>query len=70
MQRAVAGKNLEKTIGDIVSGLEAGDDPRKAIAQLNKRIVDYQRAGEDVPPQLLRLSQMLSHECIAQSQGR
>lgn len=70
MQRAVAGGNLDKTIQDIVSGLEAGDDPRQAIAQINRRIVDYQRAGEDVPPQLLRLSQQLSHECVAQSQGR
>lgn len=70
MQRAFAGRNLEQTIGDILSGLEAGDDPRKAIAQLNQRIIDYQRAGEDVPPRLLRLSQKLSHECIAQSQGR
>lgn len=70
MQRVNAGQKLERAVIDIMNGLEAGEDPRAAIAQLNKRIVDCQSAGADVPARLLRLSQMLSVECMAQSQGR
>ncbi len=57
-------------IDDVIAGLDAGDDPRVAIAQLNKQIVAYQSAGRDVPAGLMRLSKMLANECVAQSQGR
>ena len=60
----------ERSVGEINSVLEEGEDPRVAIAKLNRQIVDYQKAGEDVPPRLLRLSRALASECIAQSQGR
>lgn len=64
------GKGSEATIAEIMSGLEAGDDPRRAMVRVNKEIVDYQRAGEPVPPGLLRLSQRIATECASQSQGR
>ena len=57
-------------IDDVLAGLDAGDDPRVAIARLNKEIVAYQSAGRDVPAGLMRLSKMLANECAAQSQGR
>lgn len=70
MSRIATVKNFDQTIDDVMSGLEAGEDPRVAIARLNKRIVAYQSAGRDVPAGLMRLSQMLAHECVMQSQGR
>ena len=70
MQRENTVKKFDPTIDDVMSGLDAGDDPRQAIARLNKRIVAYQSAGHDVPAGLMRLSKMLAHECVLQSQGR
>lgn len=57
-------------IDEVMAGIDAGDDPRVAIARLNKEIVAYQSAGRDVPAGLMRLSRMLANECVAQSQGR
>ncbi len=65
-----ATKQHETMIAEIKAGLEAGDDPRRAIARLNARIVEHQRAGEAVPASLLRLTQVIACECAAQSQGR
>lgn len=55
---------------DNSKAIEAHDDPRIAMAQVNRQIVAFQSAGEEVPARLLRLSQALAGECIAQSQGR
>lgn len=68
MQRALHSKDT--TIADIVAGLEAGEDPRRAMARLNATIIAYQSAGKSVPPGLLRLTQVIATECVAQSQGR
>lgn len=68
MQRAL--QSNDPTIADIMAGLEAGDDPRRAMASLNARIVAYQSAGKTVPSNLLRLTQLIATECVAQSQGR
>lgn len=68
MQRALH-KN-DTTIADIVAGLDAGEDPRRAMARLNAKIVSYQSAGKTVPSSLLRLTQVIATECVAQSQGR
>ncbi len=57
-------------IDEVMAGIDAGDDPRVAIARLNKQIVAFQSAGRDVPAGLMRLSKMLANECVAQSQGR
>ncbi len=70
MPRVATVKKFDPTIDDVISELEAGEDPRVAIARLNKRIVAYQSAGHDVPAGLMRLSKMLAHECVMQSQGR
>lgn len=70
MQRVNTVKKFDPTIDDVMNSLEAGEDPRLAIAQVNKRIVAYQSAGDDVPAGLMRLSKMLAHECVMQSQGR
>ena len=70
MQRANTNKQSDPTYNEVMTGLEDGEDPRQAIARLNKRIVAYQSAGHDVPAGLLRLSKMLAHECVMQSQGR
>ena len=70
MQRVNSVKKADPAIDDVLTGLDAGDDPRAAIARLNKKIVAYQSAGRDVPAGLMRLSQRLSHECAALSQGR
>ena len=70
MQRVNPGRKLEAAVVEIMEGFEQGEDPRAAIARLNKRIVAYQSAGENVPARLLRLSQVLANECVAQSQGR
>lgn len=63
-------KGSDATIAEIMSGLDAGDDPRRAMMRLNQEIVGYQTAGEPVPASLLRLSQRIATECVAQSQGR
>lgn len=70
MQRANKAQKLEYGVADMVSGIDADEDPRVAIARLNKTIVDIQKAGEPVPARLLRLSKVLATECAAQSQGR
>jgi hypothetical protein len=68
MQRA--SRKTDHAIADIVASLEAGDDLRRTMVRINARIVDYQSAGEEVPPSLLRLSKSVATECAAQSQGR
>jgi hypothetical protein len=60
----------DAAFNDVIRGLDAGDDPRLAIARLNAKIIDFQRAGQEVPPRLLRLSKQLATECAVQSQGR
>ena len=70
MQRVNAVKKADPAIDEVMTGLEAGEDPRAAIARLNQKIVAYQSAGRDVPPGLMRLSKRLAHECAALSQGR
>ena len=70
MQRIAAERDIDTSIRDVMAGIEAGDDPRLAMARINRQIVDFQKAGQDVPPRLLRLSKQLASECIAQSQGR
>lgn len=55
---------------DNSKAIEGNDDPRIAMAQVNRQIVAFQSAGEEVPARLLRLSKALAGECIAQSQGR
>ncbi len=69
MQRLFPG-HADASLNDVVSRLEAGEDPRVAIARINAKIVAFQRAGEDVPAGLLRLSMTLASECVSQSQGR
>lgn len=68
MQRAF--RSEDKSIQDIVASIEAGDDLRRTMARINARIIAYQRAGEDVPQSLMRLSKTVATECAAQSQGR
>ena len=76
MQRVNKVKFSEAAIDDdmpsLAAGgdLTAGEDPRAAIARLNKEIVAYQSAGRDVPTRLMRLSKALALECAMQSQGR
>ncbi len=71
MQRASRSNDKSDTaIADIVAGLESGGDLRGAMVRINARIVDYQRAGEEVPRSLLQLSKSVATECAAQSQGR
>ena len=70
MSRVNTVKLFEPAIDDVMTGLEAGEDPRLAIARLNKQIVAYQSAGRDVPAGLMRLSKALALECMMQSQGR
>jgi hypothetical protein len=65
-----ARKAVDITIGDLLACHDAGEDPRRTIARLNKRIVDYQRAGADLPSSFLHLSRRLTAEWIAQSQAR
>lgn len=62
--------SAEAAFNDVMRGIEAGDDPRLAIAKLNTKIIDFQRAGQEVPARLLRLSRDLATECAVQSQGR
>lgn len=69
MQKLFPG-NADTTMNDLLNRLDAGEDLRKAIARVNARIVAFQRAGEDVPSGLLRLSKTLISECFMQSQGR
>lgn len=70
MQRVASERHNSRFVAEVIAGLAAGDDPRTAIARLNREIVDYQKAGKDVPGEYLRLSRQLASECIAQSQGR
>ena len=70
MQRAHKVKLFEAVLDDETSGFDAGEDPRAAIARINKEIIAHQSAGRDVPARLMRLSQALSLECAMQSQGR
>lgn len=65
-----AHKAVDITIGDLLACHDAGEDPRRTIARLNKRIVDYQRAGADLPSSFMHLSRRLTAEWLAQSQDR
>ena len=68
----LSGPAIDDSVPSLAAGedLTAGDDPRAAIARLNKEIVAYQSAGRDVPTRLMRLSKALALECAMQSQGR
>lgn len=68
MKRATSGKAA--FVQDVISKLDAGEDPRRVMQRLNAQIVACQRAGEEVPASLLRLSQALAIECASHSQGR
>lgn len=70
MQRATTNKKTTTTVQEFMAGLDSGEDPRRVMARLNAAIVNHQRAGEEVPASLLRLSQVIATECAAQSQGR
>ena len=70
MQRVNKATPFETVIDEDIAGFDAGEDPRAAIARLNKEIVAHQSAGRDVPARLMRLSQALTLECAMQSQGR
>lgn len=62
--------SIDVYIKDTMNRLDAGEDPRRAMFRLNRRIVACQEAGQDVPAGLLRLSQRLAAECVTQSHGR
>jgi hypothetical protein len=70
MQKFIPKRLADEVFVDVVSGLDAGEDPRVLMARLNREIVAFQKAGEDVPARLMRLTKVLASECIAQSQGR
>jgi hypothetical protein len=48
------------TAREVQSRLDAGWDPRRAIAHLNAEIVAFQGAGADLPASLIRLSQSIA----------
>ena len=47
------------TAREIMARLDAGDDPRQAIAVLNAEIVAFQSAGVDLPANLMRLTRAI-----------
>lgn len=63
-------KSVDITIKDLQACHDAGEDPRRIIARLNRRIVDCQRAGADLPSGYLRLSRRLTADYFAQNQDR
>ncbi len=63
-------QTVDGSLHDLMASHDAGEDPRRTIRRLDARIVDCQRAGEDVPASLLRLSLTLAAECVAQSIAR
>lgn len=68
MQRcanALASRAADITVRDLMARLDAGEDPRRTLRRLDARIVDYQRAGIDLPASFLRLSQTLAAEYMA-----
>lgn len=69
MQRYLK-RGSDSVVQEVKQGLEAGDDPRTAMARVNRQIVEHQRRGEEVPASLLQLSKLIAIECISQSQGR
>ncbi len=70
MQRCEYGSALRAadTIRDLIARLDAGEDPRHTMKRLDARIIDYQRAGIDLPASFLRLSRALSAEFVARRQ--
>jgi hypothetical protein len=55
---------------DLIASRNAGEDPRRTMARLNACIVGCQSEGLDVPSSLLRLSQRLAADCVAQAANR
>ena len=70
MQKFIAQHMAKDVVVDVVDRLDAGEDPRILMARVNREIVAYQSAGEDVPARLLKLTKALASECVAQSHGR
>lgn len=69
MQSVVSSKKSKLNCREIIASVQAGGDARAAMARVNRVIVAHQGAGEEVPGHLLRLTQALTSEWIAQSQG-
>lgn len=62
-------KSADVTARNVVDRLNAGEDPRLAIATLNAQIVAFQGAGADLPANLMKLSQTITACYAAQEQG-
>ena len=48
---------------EVLAGLEAGGDPRRAIRHLNEQIIAFQGAGAELPAALIRLSSTITTSC-------
>ncbi len=53
-------KPADDTAREVRDLLIAGWDPRRAIAHLNAEVVAFQRAGADLPAELMRLTRAIA----------
>ncbi|MDX2155870.1 MAG: hypothetical protein SFW09_05090 [Hyphomicrobiaceae bacterium] len=58
------------TAREVVARLDAGEDPRRAIAHLNAQIIAFQCAGAELPVGLIQLSRSIAAECSARYRRR
>jgi hypothetical protein len=53
-------RSAHDTVREVQARLTAGWDPDRAIAHLNAQVVAFQRAGADLPAELLRFTRSLT----------
>ena len=63
-------QNHDVDVAGIMHAVDTGADPRAAMASVQARIAELQRAGLTVPNNLRDLKRSLELACIAESQGR
>lgn len=64
------GNEVLRDIAEVIGRLEDLEDPRVGYAMIHERVVECQKAGVDVPEELMRLERSLLADCCAESQGR
>ena len=62
-------EQMQGEIANLNAEIDEVDDPRAGVALVQARIRALRTAGQDVPPDLLRMERNLQSECICQSRG-
>ncbi len=70
MRQHTSSSAAEPAIADILHQVDAGADPRQAVAAVQKRIDTLLARGLEIPANLRALKRSLELACVAESQGR